>query len=239
METLNDKPRAKPDWQKPAEITSSEPLSRQEIRRSAKYVVGGFSGEALAAAGGVVLAILGLAAVFPAYLAPIAAITISTALLMKAGSVAARFRELNAETGSTHWGEVELEAGMSTELLAGTAGIALGVLALIGVVPGILLPTCVILFGGALLLGGGETYRVNKLPRPDGETRTYREFQRFGNSAAGAETMVGVGAIVLGILALTSAAPMTLVLVGFLAVAGVQLLTGLVESGRMAVLLRA
>jgi hypothetical protein len=247
MAILHDKPRMESDWHKPVENNRSEPtennrsepMSRQEIRRSAEFVAGGFSGEALAAAGAVVLTILGLAAVFPTYMAPIAAITISTALLMKAGSVAARFSQLSAETGNTPGGEVELGAGMSTELLAGSAGIALGVLALIGIAPTILLPSSVILFGGALLLGGGETYRVSRLPRPEGETRTYREFQTAGKSAAGAETLVGIGAIVLGILALTNAVTITLVLVALLAIASVQLLTGVVESGRMAMLLRS
>lgn len=213
---------------------------QEEVKRSAEFVVGGFSGEAFTASGAVVLAILGLAGILPTQFAAIATIGIAAALLMKAGSVAARFSRLAAETGDTSGAAVELAAGMSTELMAGAAGGVLGVLALIGIVPMTLMAAAAIVFGGALLMGGGESYRVSRLAITRPQSATDYALRAAAKSSAGAETLVGIGAAVLGILALTTGGtPTMLVLVALLCVAGAQMLTGIVESGRMAKIVRS
>jgi hypothetical protein len=216
-----------------------ERLERREVRRSAEYLVAGFSGETLTAASAVVLAIIGLAGMFPAYLAPIATIIVGAAMLLKAGGVASRFAKVARETGDTTGTEMELVGGMSAELTVATAGIALGILALVGLAPLTLMAAAVIAFGGALLLGGGETYRVSQLGRFQEHTSTAYALRAAAASAAGAETLVGITAVVLGIIAIIGMEPMILVLVGLLSVAGAQMLTGVAESGRLAKILRS
>jgi hypothetical protein len=83
-----------------------------------------------------VLSILGIVGVFPTYLAAIAVIGIGTILLFPSGSVALQYSELLYEAGATNKIDVSpVSRGITTELLAGVAGIVLGVLALVGVAP--------------------------------------------------------------------------------------------------------
>jgi hypothetical protein len=125
---------------------------------------------------------------------------------------------------------LELGAGMSAELLGGAAGITLGVLALIGLSPMTLMEVAALVFGGTLLFGGGETYRISQLRLRDENERG----RLAGESAGAIEAMAGIAALVLGILALTGTGqPMTLVLVALLIVAGATFFSGLAVMGRM------
>lgn len=237
MSTVQDQPRVHTDGREPAVEKEARPRTvpeaEQEAKRSAEIVTAGFSAEAVTAAGAVVLVILSLSGVFPLYLGAIATMAIGAALLMKAGSIASRFSRLAYETGDTPGATIELGAGMSTELVAGAAGVALGVLAVIGLAQVTLLAVATIVFGGALLLGGGETYRVSQLIHRHQGGSLEHTLRAMAKSSAGAETLVGVGAMVLGILALVGIEPLILVLVALLSISGAQLLTGLTESGRM------
>jgi hypothetical protein len=201
------------------------------LRRTAKFEAAAFSVEGVTGAAAVVLAILALAGVYPVYLAPIATIAIGAAVLIKGGAVTARSPYLRDEAGEFTM-PVDVNGGMSTELAAGAAGIALGVLALIGIAPAVLLMVAVIVFGGALLMGGGETFRLAQFGQryfvAEETTRIAAE------SAGGAETLIGLAAIVLGILALTGVQPTTLTLVGLLIIGIAQLACGLALGARMA-----
>jgi hypothetical protein len=200
------------------------------IQRDARLIGGGFSGEALASAGVVVLAILGLANVYTNLMLPIAAIVMGFALLVKGGTIASRFGRFVRESGNDRESRLELGAGMSAELLGGAAGITLGVLALIGLSPMTLMEVAALVFGGTLLFGGGETYRISQL-RSGNDNDTGR---LAGESAGAIEAMAGIAAVVLGILALTGTAhPMTLVLTAFLIVGAATLMSGLAVMGRM------
>lgn len=215
--------------------------TEREVKISERTMAGAFSGEAVVAAATVVLAILGLAGVYPGLMIPIAVITTACAMLLKGGGVASRFNWLVRETGSGVGPRAELESGMSAELLAGAAGIALGVLALIGLVPVTLAAVAIIVFGGALLLGGGETFRVSHLGpvgSSHGETTTERVARMSAESAAGGESLVGIAAVVLGILAIVGIQPGLLTLVGLLCLGGAMLLSGAAVSARMCAALR-
>jgi hypothetical protein len=195
-------------------------------------MAGAFSGEAIAAAATVVLSILALAGIHPAIMVPVAVLTTGCALLLKSGGVAGRLEWLLRETN----GRTELETGMSAGLLAGVAGIILGILTLIGLVPATLPAIAVIVFGGALLLGGGETFRVSHLGpigSARGETATERAARMSAESAASAESLVGIAAVVLGILAIVGIQPALLVPVGLLCLGGAMLLSGAAVSARM------
>ncbi len=219
-------------------------LSREatEERTSERIVAGAFSLDAVAAAATVVLAILGLAGIYPAYMVPIAVITTASAMLVKSGGVASRFNKLARETGRGAGPRTELATGMSAEMLGGAAGIALGVLALIGLVPATLVAVSVIVFGGALLLGGGETFRISHLGLAGSREDTAEYIARMSaESAAGGESLVGIGAVVLGILALVGIQgiqPSILVLVALLSLGGAMLLSGATIRARMLAALR-
>ena len=100
----------------------------------------------------------------------------------------------------------------------------LGILALLGVAPLLLASVTLLIFGVALLFGSAAKDRMVTL-RASHEQGTSRRMMREALSwSAGGEILVGVAAVVLGILAILNVRPMTLDLIGFLAIAAVILL---------------
>jgi len=209
-----------------------------EADQSARTITIGFAADAIASIGTMVLAIVALAKVYPQYLMPIACIVAGAALILKSASVASRFLPLWRETGGTSGSEIELGGGMTTELVAGAGSIVLGILALIGFYPVTLAACAVIALGAALLMGGGETYRVSQLRGFDAwRNQAARGVHLMAESAAGLESLAGIAAIVLGIVALcVNAYPLTLVLVGLLVVGSAELLAGGAVSGYLGML---
>jgi hypothetical protein len=154
-------------------------------------------------------------------LASITVIAAGAAFLFQGAAVAARHRRLAMEAGG---GEAEIEAGMSAEIVGGLAGIALGILALVGVEAMILLAVSAIVFGGTLLFGSPAIYRASRA-EPGAQMVDAMARQTVAG-AAGAQALVGIGAITLGILALVGIMPQTLVLVSVLCIGGAALLSG-------------
>ncbi len=211
-----------------------EPERGREVRTTAEVVVGGSMAEVLAGGGAVVLAIIGLAGLYPALLAEVATICVGAALLFKGAALAARFHGLVSEISGGSATRAELGTGVSTEFMAGATGVVLGILALLNVSSSVLLSVAAIVFGGALMLSSGSTVplaRINLHPRMHDTARAIARDAVYG--AASAEVLVGAGAIVLGILALLGYAPLTLQLVTMLAVGGAIFLAGAAISGRM------
>jgi hypothetical protein len=124
---------------------------------------------------------------------------------------------------------------VSAEIIGGLAGIALGILALVGVETMALLAVSTIVFGGTLLFGSPAVYRAS---RAEPGTQIFDEIARqTAAGAAGAQALVGIGAVTLGILALVGIVPQTLVLVAVLCVGGAALLSGGALTGKMVSLL--
>jgi hypothetical protein len=186
-----------------------------------RTVATGASAEGVAGAVAVVLAILGLAGLFPMTMAAIGVIAAGAAFLFQGAAVAARFRGLAHEAGG---GETELETGMSAEIIGGLAGIALGILALVGVESIPLMAVSAIVFGGTLIMGGPAVYRISRAE--PGGTITDHLAREMTAGAAGAQALIGIGAVTLGILALVGIAVQTLILVSVLAVGAAALLSG-------------
>lgn len=186
--------------------------------KTLEVVSGGAGIEAIAGIGTVVLAILGLAHVIPLYMTAIATIVAGAALLFGGGGMAARMGYLRSHE-SSRVKFAELSGGMSAEFAGGIGGIVLGILSLIGILPAVLAPVAVIAFGGALLIGTGATYRLNEFPAFAGEqSRGEARVHEVTSGAAGAQLLIGMAAIALGILALVGLHWMTLTLVGLLCV---------------------
>src|SRR4030088_2058798 len=112
--------------------------------------------ELLLAAGAVVLSIVGMAGGLPMYLAAISIMALGAVLLFQGATVAWHFSDLLHQAGASKAGVAEVGGGITTDFLAGMAGIVLGVLGLIGIASMTLLAAAVITFSATLLMTRGE-----------------------------------------------------------------------------------
>ena len=212
-----------------------EPWSPEREKRVSLEVVS--SGSMIEAVGGfaaVVLSILALATVAPTYLPPIATIALGIALLFEGGLVASRYWKLPEEVVAGRWASMELAGGMITEFLAGVAGVVLGILALLGFASLLLTTIAGLVFGAALVLGGGLPIRLNCLEAdketPEGTYRFSRFMTRF---AAIVQVALGAAGCVLAILALLGFFPVILTTVTLLIVGVAVLLSGSAIANRI------
>ena len=224
----------------PAGVENRAERVREE-RTTAEVAAGGSVAEAICGAGVVVLAIVGLAGVFPTWMAAVSAIALGSALLLRGTALTARYYSLLDETGSTSTDAAELGSGIGAEILGGAAGVVLGILALLDISPLILLPVAAIVFGGTLLLGCGSNARLNDLivcrpqfARHDTGRRVAGDILAAAN---GAQALVGLGTIVLGIIGLANPNMLTLTLVAFLGAGASVLLSGSTVTGKMMTML--
>jgi hypothetical protein len=218
---------------------TGEAVVPRDQERSMKIVTGGSLAEALGGGGAVLLAILGLAGILPGYMACVATIAIGVAFLAQGSAAAARWsRILDQTDGSPSSYASELGGVISAELFGGGVGLVLGVLALLGVMPGVLIPVALLVFGGALLIGSGGTVELGSMPGPGAYERFGRVTREASIAASGTQVLVGVGGIVLGILALVGPDPLTLSLIGLLAIGASILLSGSAVSARMMGMMR-
>lgn len=165
---------------------------------------GGLSLRGIAAIIGIALAIVGLCGVAPVLLMAIASIFLGIAFILGTGMSRSSDLLSGVDTSDTTAG-----GGMAFNALAGLTGIVLGILALIGISPGVLLPSAAVAFGCAMLLESasfGSTYNA-MFP------------------ADGTNLLMGTASIVLGILALSGYSPAILTFVAFLAVGCATLLS--------------
>jgi len=223
---------------------SSTTLRREpepERDRSIKVVAGGSITEALCGAATVVLAIIGLAGttVPPGDVASVAAIVFGVALMAQGAAVAARFNQLLRDTAPYDWdARGDLGSGVGAELVGGAAGIVLGILGIIGLGQPVLIPIAVIVFGGALLIGSGAAAELGSLRAPATNEHFAHVARQASSAASGTQVLVGLGAIVLGILALLGIAPVMTTMVALLVLGASVVLSGGAISGRMVALLR-
>ena len=122
---------------------------------------------------------------------------------------------------------------MRMEALAAVGGVVLGILALIGVSPLTLMPVSAIVLGGALLMVGGAAARVDALTRSEIAAGSRSLVERTPYVATGSDLLVGVGAVVLGILGLSGHDPLTLTLIAMLSMGAAVLLNGSTIAARL------
>jgi hypothetical protein len=206
-----------------------------ETRTSMELIAGGSIAETIGGAATCVLAIVGLSGILSADLAAVATIAAGAALALEGTSILTRYTELLQEIRADASGEIALGGGMSAESLGGFAVITLGVLALIGVTSTALMSVALIVLGGSLLLSSTATSRLNSLRiAQHRHDEVFRAVAREAVSAAsGAQVLLGMGGIVLGILAVVGIDPLTLVLIGLLATGFSVLLSGTAVGGKM------
>jgi hypothetical protein len=183
-----------------------------------------FTTELILALGAVVLAIIGLVGLFPTPLAAIAAIALGVMLLSEGASIMFRAYELLAEAGAGETVAVsEVSRAITTEFLAGVAGVVLGILALVGVVPLTLMSVAVITYGAMLMVTSGGALGFDWPAIGDNET-VRRLMRSLRGMAADAQLLAGLAGVVLGILGLIGLKAITLVLVALLAMGAAALL---------------
>jgi hypothetical protein len=205
-----------------------------EEKVSAKLILGGALAETVVGIGTMVVSIVGLAGFLPPVLVSIATIGLGVSFLFEGGAMASRFEQLLSEITEGRIEMAEVGGGLSAEFIAGIGGVTLGVLSLVGVLPGLLTAIAAIGFGSALILGAGVKARLSHLTIGQEEHKLGREIARQAVMASGGvQVLVGIGAVVLGILALLGIHPMILTLVATLSVSGMVLLAGSAVGARM------
>jgi hypothetical protein len=182
--------------------------------------------EGLSGAGALVLSILGLVGIFPLYMLGIATILIGAALIMEGGAVTARLSHALREATSGKVELAELGGGISVEFLGGVAGVALGIVGLAGVWPYALWPVAAIVFGVAHVLGSAVTARVRAYRYAEEPEHIQKIAGEAARGAADVQAIIGVGGIVLGILALIGFVPLTLTLITMLVFGFADMLRG-------------
>ncbi len=191
----------------------------------------GLLSEGAAGIAAIVLAVIALAGISAPILAAIITIVIGVGLMVQAfNSAAENSRMLPA--GSAAGAQAEVGGEATVDCLTGITGIVLGVLALVGINAVHLVPAALIVFGGALLLGGAMQMRPKSAPLVNTAAGQVQIVSHQGSAAAGGmEVMVGIAAIVLGILSLVFMSSWVLVLVGFIAVGAALLMVSATFSG--------
>ena len=125
--------------------TDHQLLHRSDPPPDQVAVASGSWFEALCGASGLAIVVLGMLGHDPAFVAAIATIVMGFGVFARAGTTAARGRQLS---------ERDELLGISIEIVAGLAGIAIGVLVVLHVVPFMWLPLAAIALGTGLLFAG-------------------------------------------------------------------------------------
>jgi hypothetical protein len=182
----------------------------------------------------IALSIIALAAMRP-FLSAVAVIAIGASLLFEGGSIAYRFTRLLQQTSIGIMQGLEFGEGVSAEFIGGVAGIVLGILALLNIVPIILISVSAIVYGTALMLGAGVTTRLNHLIiQGSNENELSQKVARGAvTAAAGVQVFIGLAGATLGIIGVVGIERMSLGLVAMLVLAFGRLLTGTALSNRM------
>ncbi len=168
------------------------------------------------------LAVIGLAKVNPASLVEVAAIVLGAALMFEAGVDAARYSAVR-KSMDVHLGYAWF--AMVTNIVAAIGGITLGIIALAGVRPDILMPVAAIAFGSALAV---DSCIIARLSRREPVQTT-----RFWIAAGIVQFMIGIGSITLGIVSLAYGYSLILSLVAMLANGTALLFSGSIVGRRM------
>lgn len=206
-----------------------------------RAVISGSSTEALTGAAAVVLAILGLAHIAPEMMIAISSIALGAALTMDGIAVGAEYSHILEESGNGAIGRMGFSGGLSTQVVGGIAAVALGILALLHVETVALSAISAIVLGATVMFSSGVETRLNALKiETSGDHELAKRIARESLTAAtGADMLIGLAAVVLGILALVGIAPTPLTLVAMLSLGASILLTGSAVIGKMMSMFRA
>lgn len=191
--------------------------------------------DALGGIATIVLAIVGLSGVKPDILLSIATVVFGAALLIQGGAMLTEYAQIEVLPESNVAGS---GGGLSALFLVGTAGIVLGVLALLGVHAPVLASVAAIAFGAALIVSSSAVWQLLTSRSVAAQFQSRSPMLRIVASevaagSAGVQAMAGLAVIVLGILAVSGIYTDSLALVALLAAGAAIVLTGSTLSGTM------
>ncbi len=215
-------------------------ITAPHVRGPIAGISTGSTAEILGGVGAIVLSIVGLAQVSSYLMMSIVTILLGVTLLFEGAGIAADYSRVATKATRAELRGAEAGGGMTTEILGGIAGIVLGILALLGLSPVVLVPAAIIVFGAAMIFNTSAITELNELKAE--VTESEGDMPRPGMrgpvaSAAGSDMMIGVAAVVLGILAVVGIAPVTLSLVALLSLGAAELLIGTTVGGQLLALL--
>jgi hypothetical protein len=216
-------------------VQSGYPGGGSERRAAVeKTLAGSYGIAAVAGLAVLVLAILALVGIIPIALTGGAVIAGGLAFLIEGAGLAARARQLLRAGEGTEVDPSAIGGGVSIQLLAGLAGVTLGILALLGIEPILLLGSAVIVFGIALLIGTlaiRETAGIAGIG--GGRAEQSQMLHQTIQTSNGARVFVGVASLALGVLTVIGIGPaLVLTQIGLLAVGVILLLSGSAMGAR-------
>jgi len=201
-------------------------------------------GGAMDAIGGIAtaaLAIIGLAGWRPELLAGVATIVFGAALLIQGGTLLSEYSQVFTPAGALQTASDAFSGdGLAAMFPVGIAGIVLGILALVGVAPFALTSVSVIAFGAALMLSAQSVRRLYRMQADQRRSlvggHSVREFLagEMASGSAGIQFAAGLGALVLGIIAVVMTPTVRneeLTLVALLVVGLTNIISGSALSG--------
>jgi hypothetical protein len=195
---------------------------------------GGFV-DALGGIATIVLAIIGLSGTKSLDLLSIATIVFGAALLIQGGAMLSEFAQIEAtpETNAASTG-----GGVGALFGVGVAGIVLGVLALLGVQSTILNAVAAIAFGGALVVSSSAvlqllTSRSVATRFQSGSSMLRVVAGEVATGSSSLQAMAGLAVIVLGILAVSGVNSLALTLIALIVAGASIVMTGSTLSGTM------
>lgn len=205
----NARVESREQWQSSAAQGRSSGLVRQIEAGSVFQTIGGI--------GALVLGILGIIGLVAMTFGSIAAIAAGGALLIGGTALTARYSRLFPDTKSPRTKRSILR-GLIVQTIAGVGAIALGILSLVGLASMTLVAVSALALGVGLMVASRASARLDSL--------LIRNEMESGESvshsamfvASTAETVAGLGAITLGILALSGVSPLVLSLIAMMAV---------------------
>ncbi|NLE02234.1 MAG: hypothetical protein GX640_20420 [Fibrobacter sp.] len=212
---------------------------RPQARSMANTIAGGSFSESFVGAASVALAILGLSGVLPFWMATIGVIALGVAFLIEGAAISSTISDLTAADKAGQLDITDIGGGMTTEFLAGLAGITLGILSLLGISSALLLGIAIITFGGAMVMGSPSVAQLNYL---SSDRSNISNIQLIAREALGAASNLklagGIGTIVLGILAITDLPQYGFVLIGLITAGFTMFVSGSALGTRMVNLFR-
>lgn len=204
----------------------------QTQKQAAEKMAAGNTVEAFIGACVVALAILALASILPMVLLSIAVIGAGAGLLMQGSAISGEYSDLMSRYETGNLQQMSLQ-GTKIEAFTGSAGIVLGILSLIGLVPVVLAAVGAITLGVGLLISYKSLARLNELKIMHSGADEHAQSIARGavEGASAAHMLVGLGAVALGILAIIGINPMALTMIAVLGIGGATLLSGLAVGG--------
>lgn len=183
----------------------------------------------------VIFILMAMGNIWPRFMIPVSILAISIAFVSQGGTIAARFSDLLPETSRRRSDVSRLGVGLSVEVAGGIITGILGILVLLNVMPTILAPAALLVFGITMIVSSGVVFWFDSLLT--GRSGEYRSYGAAGHEAimasGGLQFILGLAAFILGIMSLAGISPVLMANIGLLSVGFSELITGSAMTARM------